>query len=71
MIRKRGRTRGAAFNDLAVTSGGNYYVNGQQHRECVGTLQTAKDLYEIRKADARRGRKLPVFRNTKAVTLLN
>jgi integrase len=47
----------------------NYYVNGQQHRECVGTLQAAKDLYGIRKADARRGRKLPVLRNTKAVTL--
>jgi integrase len=47
----------------------NYYINGQQHRECVGTKQAAKDLYGIRKADARMGRKLPELRNPTVVTL--
>lgn len=47
----------------------NYYVNGQRHREKVGRKSDAIDLYRTRKADARAGRKLPVLRSTKAVTV--
>ena len=47
----------------------NYYVNGQRHREKVGRKGDAIDLYHTRKADARAGRKLPVLRNTPAVTI--
>ena len=47
----------------------NYYVNGRRHREKVGRKSDAIDLYQTRKADARAGRKLPVLRNTKAVTV--
>ncbi len=37
----------------------NYYVNGKQHREKVGRKSDAIALYQKRKADARRGIKLP------------
>lgn len=37
----------------------NYYVNGRQHREKVGRKSDATALYQKRKADARRGVKLP------------
>jgi integrase len=37
----------------------NYYVNGKQHRERVGRKSDAIALYQKRKADARRGVKLP------------
>ncbi len=47
----------------------NYYVNGKQHREKVGTRSAAIDLYRKRKDDDRAGRKLPTLRNTKVVTL--
>jgi site-specific recombinase XerD len=46
----------------------NYYVNGKQRREKVGTRSDAIDLYMARKADAWRGIKLPELRNGK-VTL--
>ena len=46
----------------------NFYQDGKQHREKVGARSAAIDLYRIRKADARRGIKLPDLRNGK-VTL--
>jgi len=46
----------------------NFYQDGKQHREKVGSRSAAIDLYRIRKADARRGVKLPDLRNGK-VTL--
>ena len=46
----------------------NFYQDGKQHREKVGARSAAIDLYRIRKADARRGVKLPDLRNGK-VTL--
>jgi integrase len=46
----------------------NFYQEGKQHREKVGARSAAIDLYRIRKADARRGIKLPDLRNGK-VTL--
>ena len=47
----------------------NYYANGQRHREKVGRKGDAIKLYQTRKADALAGRKLPVLRNTKQVTV--
>jgi integrase len=47
----------------------NYYVKGNQHREKVGRKSDAIDLYRVRKADATVGRKLPVLRNTRTVTI--
>lgn len=47
----------------------NYYVDGKQHREKVGTITNAKKLYQKRKEDDRAGRKLPELRNTKFVTI--
>ena len=47
----------------------NYYEGGKQHREKVGSRGAAIKLYRKRKEDARIGRKLPVLRNTKTVTL--
>ena len=39
-----------------------YFADGQRHREKVGRKSDAIDLYRIRKADARAGRKLPQLR---------
>src|ERR1700733_14232983 len=47
----------------------NYYVDGKQHREKVGTITNAKKLYTKRKEDYRAGRKLPTLRNTAIVTV--
>lgn len=47
----------------------NYYVDGKQHREKVGTITNAKKLYAKRKEDHRAGRKLPTLRNTAVVTV--
>jgi integrase len=47
----------------------NYYVDGHQHREKVGTITNAKALYGKRKEDARAGRKLPDLRNSKFVSV--
>src|ERR1035437_10496113 len=46
----------------------NYYVNGKQHREKVGRRSDAVALYQKRKADARRGVKLPELVPGKVVT---
>jgi integrase len=46
----------------------NFYVDSKQHREKVGARSAAIDLYRIRNADARQGKKLPDFRKGK-VTL--
>jgi integrase len=46
----------------------NYYVNGKQHREKVGRKSDAVALYQKRKADSRRGMKLPELRPAKVVT---
>lgn len=43
----------------------NYYVDGKQHREKVGARSAAIDLYRIRKATARQGKKLPDLRRGK------
>jgi integrase len=47
----------------------HYYAYGKRHRERVGRKSDAQDLYRDRKADARRGRKLPVLQNSKVVTI--
>ena len=47
----------------------NYYIDGRQHREKVGTITNAKKLYAKRKEDYRAGRKLPTLRNTAIVTV--
>jgi hypothetical protein len=47
----------------------NYYVQGKQHREKVGRKSDAMALYQVRKADATIGRKLPKLRSTKVVTI--
>jgi len=47
----------------------NFYREGKQHREKVGRKSDAIKLYQVRKADAIAGRKLPELRNTKALTL--
>lgn len=47
----------------------NYYVNGKQHREKVGSRSNAIALYRKRKEDDRAGRKLPVLRNSRFVNL--
>jgi integrase len=46
----------------------NYYVGGRQHREKVGRKSDAVALYQKRKADARRGVKLPELVPGKVVT---
>jgi integrase len=45
----------------------NYYVKGKQCREKVGRKSDALKLYEVRKANATLGRKLPELRAVKAV----
>jgi hypothetical protein len=45
----------------------NYYVNGMQRREKVGRKSDAIALYQQRKADARRGIKLPELRRSDKV----
>jgi integrase len=47
----------------------NYYVDGKQRREKVGTITAAKQLYAKRKNDDREGKKLPTLRNTRFVTI--
>lgn len=47
----------------------NYYVDGKQKREKIGSKSAAKDAYQNRKDADREGRKLPTLRNTKVVTL--
>jgi integrase len=47
----------------------HYYVEGKRHREKVGRKGDAIKLYQTRKADAMAGRKLPVLRSSKAVTV--
>lgn len=47
----------------------NYYVQGRQHREKVGRKSDAMALYQVRKADATIGRKLPKLRSTRVVTI--
>lgn len=46
----------------------NYYVKGKQHRERVGRKSDANALYQKRKADARRGVKLPELQPQKVTT---
>lgn len=46
----------------------NYYVKGKQHREKVGRKSDAIALYQKRKADSRRGEKLPELRPQKVTT---
>lgn len=46
----------------------NYYVRGKQHREKVGRKSDAIALYQKRKADARRGEKLPELRHQTVTT---
>jgi len=46
----------------------NYYVKGKQHREKVGRKSDAIALYQKRKADARRGVKLPELEPLKITT---
>jgi integrase len=48
-----------------------YYADGRRRREKVGRKSDAIDLYRIRKADSRRGEKIPELRIRKAVTLAN
>ena len=45
----------------------NYYAAGKQHREKVGRKSDAIKLYQVRKADATAGRKLPELRNSSVV----
>jgi integrase len=47
----------------------HYYAAGKRHREKVGRKSAAIDLYQVRKADALAGRKLPELRTSKVVTL--
>lgn len=44
-----------------------YYAEGVRHREKVGRRGDAIKLYQIRKADALRGRKLPELQPSKVV----
>ena len=46
----------------------NYYVKGKQHREKVGRKSDATALYQKRKADYRRGMKLPELVPKKVTT---
>jgi integrase len=46
----------------------NFYVNGKQRREKVGTLTAAKNLVESRRTAVREERLLPSVRNAKFVT---
>jgi integrase len=46
----------------------NYYVHGKQHRERVGRKSDATALYQKRKADSRRGVKLPELQPQKVTT---
>ncbi|HEX6771014.1 MAG TPA: site-specific integrase [Acidobacteriaceae bacterium] len=47
----------------------NYYVDGKQHREKVGSKSAAISLYQKRKADDREGKKLPDLRSKRFVTV--
>jgi integrase len=47
----------------------NYYVDGRQRREKVGSKSNAIKLYRKRKEDDRAGRKLPELRNSRNVTV--
>jgi integrase len=47
----------------------HYFAAGKRHREKVGRKSGAIKLYQIRKADATAGRKLPELRNSRALTL--
>ena len=47
----------------------HYFAAGKRHREKVGRKSDAIKLYQIRKADATAGRKLPELRNSRALTL--
>jgi integrase len=47
----------------------HFYAEGKRHREKVGRKSDAIKLYQIRKADATAGRKLPALRNTRGVTV--
>lgn len=47
----------------------NYFVNGKRHREKVGRKSDAQKLYQVRKADALAGRKLPKLGPATPVTL--
>lgn len=46
----------------------NYYAEGKQHREKVGRKSDAIALYQKRKADTRRGVKLPELVSSRVVT---
>ena len=46
----------------------HFYVNGVRRREKVGRRSDAVDLYRIRKADARRGIKLPELKKPDVIT---
>jgi hypothetical protein len=47
----------------------HYFAAGKRHREKVGRKSDAIKLYQIRKADATAGRKLPELRNSRALTV--
>jgi integrase len=47
----------------------NYFVDGKQHREKVGSKQAAITLYSKRKNDDREGKKLPDLRSKRFVTV--
>ncbi len=47
----------------------NYFANGRRHREKVGRKSDAIKLYQMRKADAAAGRKMPALRRSRQVTL--
>lgn len=47
----------------------NYYENGKQRREKVGSKSAAIDLYRSRKDAIREGRKLPQLRSTRFISL--
>lgn len=47
----------------------NYYINGKQHPEKVGTISNAKKLYGKRQEDAGAGHKLSQLRNSQVVSL--
>ena len=46
-----------------------YYVEGKRRREKVGRKSDAIKLYQLRKADALAGRKLPELRDSRVLTL--
>ena len=47
----------------------HYFVNGKRHREKVGRKSDARKLYQVRKADALAGRKLPKLKPSTPVTV--